>query len=70
MSRPEPFLTLSDESSQSFFFDPLVQKVLLSGSIKFSAIVKFSKVVQRENLIKLCKMVEIIGKINSVQNRQ
>ena len=52
LSRPEPFLTLS-ESSQSFFFYPLAQKILLSGSIKFSAIVKFSKSFRRENLIKL-----------------
>lgn len=35
------------------FFYPLAQKVLLSGSIKFSAIVKFSKSFRRENLIKL-----------------
>lgn len=50
LSRPQLFLTLSDESNQSFFccfFDPLAQKVLLSGSIKFSATVKFSKVIQK-----------------------
>lgn len=52
-----------------FFFNPFVQKVLLSGSIKFSANVKFSKVIQKKELKKTLQDSRDYRK-NIVQNRR